>query len=183
MSSFWWYLSRATGIVATLLIVGALLWGLLFSARATGNRLRPNWWLDLHNWLGGLALAFTVVHMLAVFMDTDAGIGLVELFVPGSVSINPTPITWGVLAFYGIAIITISSYAPIKRRIPRKVWHGVHLLSLVAAVMTGLHAWQAGSDAGLTWFAVGLAVCAGVAVYPGVLRLIGIGQKAQRARG
>ncbi len=35
------------------LVVVALLWGFLFSSRATGTRLRPNWWLDLHNWLGG----------------------------------------------------------------------------------------------------------------------------------
>jgi hypothetical protein len=44
-----WYLTRSTGIVATLLAAAALVWGFLFSARATGRRLRPNWWLDLHN--------------------------------------------------------------------------------------------------------------------------------------
>ena len=56
MNDVMWYLSRATGIVATVLAVAALVWGFLFSARETGNRFRPAWWLDLHNWLGGSAL-------------------------------------------------------------------------------------------------------------------------------
>ena len=49
MNDMWWYLTRATGIVATVLAVAALVFGFLFSARETGNRRRPNWWLDLHN--------------------------------------------------------------------------------------------------------------------------------------
>ena len=59
-----WYLSRATGIVAAVLAVAALAWGFLFSARETGTRDRPAWWLDLHNWLGGLALIFTIAHIV-----------------------------------------------------------------------------------------------------------------------
>ncbi len=65
MSNLWLYLSRATGIVATVLIVLALAWGLFFSARATGSRRRPNWWLDLHKYLGGLAFVFTLLHVAA----------------------------------------------------------------------------------------------------------------------
>ena len=56
MSSWSWYLTRSTGIVAAVLSVAALVWGLFFSARNTGTRLRPNWWLALHNWLGGLTV-------------------------------------------------------------------------------------------------------------------------------
>ena len=61
MNDALWYLTRATGIVATLLIAAAVISGFLFSGRETGTRRRPNWWLDLHNMLGGLALIFTIV--------------------------------------------------------------------------------------------------------------------------
>ena len=47
--TIWWYLTRSTGIVATVLAFGAIIWGTRFAGRATGTRLRPNWWLDLHN--------------------------------------------------------------------------------------------------------------------------------------
>ena len=77
MSNLWLYLSRATGIVATVLIVLALAWGLFFSARATGSRRRPNWWLDLHPYLGGLAFVFTLLSaiylMLSVGHDDEEG--------------------------------------------------------------------------------------------------------------
>ena len=90
-----WYLTRSTGIVATLLSAAALVWGFLFSARATGNRLRPAWWLDLHNWLGGLALVFIGVHIATSWLDSDAGIGLIQVFVPGSATRDAWAIGWG----------------------------------------------------------------------------------------
>mgnify|MGYP003348278521 CR=1 FL=1 len=56
MNTWWWYLTRATGIVAAILSVAALALGLYFSSRNTGSRQKPNWWLSLHNYLGGLTL-------------------------------------------------------------------------------------------------------------------------------
>lgn len=53
MDDLWFNLSRATGIVATILAVAALVWGFFFSARNFGDKYKPAWWLDLHNWLGG----------------------------------------------------------------------------------------------------------------------------------
>ena len=76
-------LTRATGIVATVLVVAALVWGFFFSARETGQRLHPAWWLDLHNWLGGLSLVFTGLHIVASWLDSNSGVGLVQIFVPG----------------------------------------------------------------------------------------------------
>ena len=38
MNAIWWYLSRSSGIVATVLIAAALVAGLRFSGRATGTR-------------------------------------------------------------------------------------------------------------------------------------------------
>ena len=86
MSNWMYYLSRSTGIVAMLLVVAALLWGFLFSSRATGNRLRPNWWLDLHNWLGGIAMIFTIAHIATSYLDRDAGRG--SLHDPGEQGIS-----------------------------------------------------------------------------------------------
>lgn len=164
----WWYLSRATGIVATVLAVAALVWGFFFSSRNTGERRRPAWWLDLHNWLGGTALAVTGAHLLSVYLD-DAGYGVVELFVPGTVS---NAITWGVIATYLLAITVFTSW-PRKRFAPR-VWRAVHLSSVVAVALIGVHGYQAGSDANTALLSVVLIVCAAVAVYATSLRLFSL---------
>lgn len=174
MTSWWWYLSKASGIVAAVLLVLSMLWGLLFSSRATGKRLRPNWWLALHNWLGGLALAFIGVHLVAAFFDSNAGIGLTQILVPGTATGFVWPIAWGVIATYIFTVVVFSSVNRVKRRLPRRVWHAVHLVSIPAMLFTGLHAYQAGSDAGAPAYTTLLAVLAGVTIYPLVLRLAGV---------
>jgi len=174
VSSWWYPLTRSTGIVAAVLAVASLLWGLFFSARNTGNRLRPNWWLALHNWLGGLTLAFVAMHMLVSFLDSETGIGFVDLFVPSSaVGWN---IGWGVLAFWMFALVVLPSVARVRRHLPRKAWHVVHLLSVPAVALTAVHAYQAGTDSGTTIFSRVFAVLVGACVYPITLRLIGIAQ-------
>jgi len=175
MNDWLWYLTRSTGIVAAVLAVAALVWGLFFSARNTGTRLKPNWWLALHNWLGGLTFAFIGAHMVLSVLDTQTGLGIVDLFVPSSTV--GWAIGWGVVAFWLFALVVIPSMARIRRRLPRKAWHVVHLLSIPATVLTMVHAYQAGSDSLQGYFVKGLALMVGIAVYPVSIRLIGLAQR------
>ncbi len=170
-----WYLTRASGIVAAVLAVAALVWGLFFSARNTGTRLRPNWWLALHNYLGGLTLAFIGLHMLFSFFDTNAGLRFIDLLIPSGAA--GWRIGWGVLAFWLFAIVVLPSIARIRRRLPRKAWHAVHLLAIPAVVLTGVHAYQSGSDTASNYFTTALAVLIGISVYPITIRLLGIAQR------
>jgi len=182
MNSWWWYLARSTGIVATVLAAAALIWGFFFSARATGKRLRPAWWLDLHNWLGGLAFAFTVVHVLAVFADSDLGMGVKQIFVPGASATQTWAMTFGVIAMYLVAVVSLSSIQRVRRAMPRKVWHAVHLLSVPMVVLAVLHGYQSGSDALTSAFKAGLVITVGLAVYPFGIRITGVLAKQAAAR-
>lgn len=177
MNEFWHYASRASGVVATVLIVAALGGGLLFSARATGRRRRPNWWLDLHNYLGGLAFVFVVVHVATVSLDRLSGIGVVEVFVPMTATGWAWGIAWGVLAMYIFAAVVFTSWP--RKRLSRRRWLLVHFLSIPATVMAAGHAWMVGSSRHGLWFQALLATLAGLAVYPGVLRLARVLTKRQ----
>jgi hypothetical protein len=168
----WTYLTRASGLVATVLIVLALGGGLLFSARGTGTRRRPSWWLDLHNYLGGLAFAFTAFHIYASYRDELNGIGLVQVFVPMTAEGWEWGITWGVLATYVFAAVVFTSWP--GKRFTRKTCLAVHLRSVPATFMAAAHAWMVGSDRHGLWFQALLALLAGLAVYPAVLRLTGV---------
>ncbi len=182
MTDIWWYLSRSSGIVATVLIVAALMWGLFFSARATGTKRRPNWWLDLHNFFGGLAFVFVVIHIVAVYQDELSSIGLLQIFVPMTASGWTWGITWGVIATYMFALVVFTSWP--RKRGSRRVWLMIHLMSVPAAVVAGVHAWMVGSSRGQLWFAALLAALVGLAVYPAVLRLFKAAAKrtAKRVR-
>ena len=155
MNDVMWYLTRSTGIVATVLAVAALVWGFRFSARATGDRRRPNWWLDLHNWLGGAALAFTAVHVATAYLDRDLGLGIVSLFVPGVAADGRWAITWGVIALWTFAVAVFTSWP--SRRFSRPTWRVLHLGSVVGTGLAILHAVRIGTDAG-TRVAQGVAL-------------------------
>lgn len=179
MNDLWWYLGRSSGVVATVLLVAALMWGFFFSARATGERHQPKWWLDLHNYLGGLAFTFTLVHIVATYQDQLNDIGLTQIFVPLTADGWEWSITWGVIATYIFTAVVFTSWP--KKRLSRRSWLMVHLLSIPATVMAAGHAWMAGSSSNGLWFQALLAVMAGLAVYPAVLRLAAVTTKRRRA--
>ncbi len=168
---------RSTGIVAAILLVAALLWGFLFSARSTGKRLRPAWWLDLHNWLGGASLAFTALHILATLLQSDSGIGPLEALVPTG---DNWPIAWGVVATY-LLMLTVFTTWP-KRLANRKLWRWLHLTSVGAAVLALLHSYQSGSDSGRLTFQTGVAILGGITVYGVGLRVFALVDRRRNER-
>jgi hypothetical protein len=167
-----WYLTRSTGIVAVVLAMAALVWGFLFSARATGERRRPNWWLDLHNWLGGAALVFTITNLATAYLDRDLAIGFASLFVPGVASNDRWPIAWGVIALWTFVVAVVTSWP--NRRFSRPVWRVLHLGSVAGVGLAILHAVQIGTDTGtLVAEAVALTLVA-VGTYALGVRLFGL---------
>lgn len=178
MNSWLWYFNRATGIVALVLGAGALIFGFFFTARATGRKRRPNWWLDLHNWLGGAAMVFTVVHVAAVYLDKAQGVGVLKVLIPGTGSAG---LTVGVIAMYLFAIAVLTSWP--KRLFSRRTWRILHLLSIPGAVFAALHALWLGSDALNPVFSGVLIVLTALVIYPAVLRLYSVLSKgASRVR-
>lgn len=171
MTELMWFLTRSSGVVALVLILAAIADGLIFSGRETGRRLRPAWWMDLHRGLGGYALVFTGLHLVTAF-GADLGVGLAEIFVPGAADWSSGAFTWGIVAFYLLAITVLSSWP--RRRLRRRTWHLVHLLSIPAAVAAVVHAYQLGSDALSPWFIGVLLAAVGITTYPLALRLSGI---------
>lgn len=168
MSQLMHAVTRSTGIVAMALMVLSLTWGFVFSSRATGKRLRPNWWLDLHNWLGGSALVFTAVHIVASLLDTNSGIGLVEVFVP-RMSPGGRAIAWGVLATYITTAVVFTTWP--RRWKNRRWWRVVHVLSVVGTALALVHSYQSGSDSARLAFRAGMVIAVGLSTYGLGLRL------------
>lgn len=140
-----WYLSRASGMVAWLVLAASCLWGILLVTRMLKPADRPAWLLDLHRWLGGLSVATTAVHLGTLVGDNYVHFGWRELFVPQASAWQPGPVTWGVLAFYVLVVVQLSSL--MMKKLPKRLWRSVHLLSYVMFAMATVHGVQAGTDA------------------------------------
>lgn len=141
----WWYVSRASGMVAAVLLGLAVLWGLLLSTGVIERRGLPAWLTDLHRHLSGLTVIFVAVHLVALVADSYQHFSWLELFVPFASGWKAGPVAWGVGAFWALVVVQVSSLA--RRRIGKARWRKLHYLSYPVALMTALHAAQAGTDA------------------------------------
>ena len=140
----WWYTIRASGLVAWALLLGAVAWGLVLSIRPI-RKPRPAWALDLHRFLGGIAFVFIALHLVGLLFDSFVGFSLTDLFVPMASHWRPGAVAFGVVAAYLAVAVEVTSL--LMRRLPRRVWHSVHLLSLVALGLVTVHTFTAGADA------------------------------------
>jgi predicted ferric reductase len=167
ISQTWWYLARASGIVAWLVLTASILWGIVLSTRAFPKHRRPAWLLDLHRWLGALTLALVALHVVAILADSYTAIAPVDALVPFASPWRPFAVGLGVLATWALVTVHVTSLA--MRRLPRRVWHGIHLASYGTFALGTLHAVLAGSDRSSALYqATGLvvvAVCAWAVSY------------------
>jgi DMSO/TMAO reductase YedYZ heme-binding membrane subunit len=155
MSSLPWYVARSAGIVSWGLLALSVIWGLALSTRALGRRPRANWLLDLHRFLGGLAVIFVAVHLVGLAFDSWVDIGLRQMLLPFTSDWNPVAVSWGVVGLYLLLAIELTSL--VRTRLPKRFWKGIHLSSYGLYVVATVHMLTAGTDAGskyLQWAAV-----------------------------
>lgn len=174
----WWYVSRSTGIVAWALLALAVLWGLALSTRALGKRTPAPWLLDVHRFLGGLAVIFTVVHFVTLsfdpWMSSEYGYTITQAFVPFASSWKPGPMAWGIVAFYLLLAVEFTSL--IKNRLPQKFWRGVHMASYPLYAMATIHLLTAGSDNQNPILRWSVLATVGAVIFFTVYRIVGPGR-------
>jgi predicted ferric reductase len=142
--TFPWYVARAAGLLSWVLLAAATLWGLALSTRVLGRRPRPNWLLDMHRWLGGSALAFTGLHVLALLLDRYVHFGPMQILVPFAATWHPVAVAWGVASLYLLLAIELTSLA--RARVSKRAWRRVHTASFALFVTATVHGLTSGTD-------------------------------------
>ena len=171
----WWYVARAGGLVAWVLAGLSITLGLLLSGRLA-VRPRPAWQQDLHRYLGALAVGLLGLHLLGLVLDPVVEFGPASLALPMASAWRPGAVTWGVGAAYALLLVELSSLA--MRRIPRRLWRGIHVLSFVVWIAGSVHAVTAGTDG----TAVRIIAAGGSAVIVNLTLLRVVGRRVPRAR-
>src|SRR3954454_16002065 len=168
MDTLTWYVARASGIVAWALVLATIVWGLLLATKVLGRRPSPAWLLSLHRYLGGLTVAFVGVHVGAVLLDSYTSFGPTDVLVPFTGSWHPVAVAWGIVGMYLLAAIEVTSL--LRRRLSKRAWHAVHLLSYFLFATTTVHMLTAGTDVKAV-LASTAAVMIGIAVVFGATAL------------
>jgi sulfoxide reductase heme-binding subunit YedZ len=162
-----WYLTRATGVVALLLLTGVVVLGVAGAVRWRTDRWPRFLVAGLHRNLTLLALTLLAIHVLTTVVDGYTHIGLADAFLPFRSSYRPLWLGLGALAFDLLLALTITSL--VRARVGYRAWRFLHWLAYVAWPLALVHGLGTGSDARAGWMRLLALGCAG-AVLLAVLR-------------
>jgi predicted ferric reductase len=147
----YWYLTRAAGFVAYLLLFSSAVLGLVMTSDLTGRWYRRFQAYDVHRFLSLLTLGFVVFHVFIVLPDRYIGFSLVELLVPFASPYRPEFMALGILALALLLLVVGSFYA--RRLVGFRTWRLLHYATFALFVMAMAHGIGAGTDSGQAWAA------------------------------
>jgi len=145
----WWLVSRASGVVALVLISLSVLLGLAMAAGALRRKGLKRNIARVHEHLAVTALIAVGVHGLSLLGDGWLRPGLREIAVPFAISYRPLFTGLGIIAGYLAVLVGPSFY--LRRRLGSARWRKLHRLSLLVWFLAAIHTVGAGSDATRPW--------------------------------
>jgi predicted ferric reductase len=153
-----WFATRATGVVALLLLTGTVVLGIASPSRLPRAQLPRVVLAGLHRNLSLLVLLFVALHVAATLADGYAPIGLAAAVIPFS---SPYRVLWlglGAVAFDLLLAVTLTSL--IRDRLPYRAWRLVHWLAYASWPIALWHGLGTGTDSRLSWLLALDALCA-----------------------
>jgi hypothetical protein len=170
-STITWDTARAGGFVAYILVTISIALGLALSLRWY-SRSWPRWaTTDLHRYITLLALVFTGVHSLAIWLDPYMAFTPAEVLVPFMTHYRPIWVALGIVAAYLLVAIWLSER--IQKRIGYAWWRRLHYLTFGVWGLATIHGLTTGTDTRTGW---ALLIYAGSALLVGwllAIRLLG----------
>jgi len=146
---FEWYLARASGIVAFVLLTIAVVLGLTLSGRAK-LRYWPRFAIeDVHRFAGLLTGTFISLHVLTLFVDSYLPFSLMQLVVPGASTYRPLSTALGVVAAELLLALTITNRY--RKRMSYRFWRRAHYLNFAIWGLALSHGIAVGTDRAAPW--------------------------------
>ena len=169
--STYWYLTRASGAVALVLLTASVCLGILGPLRFSAPRW-PRFAVDsVHRDVSLAGVALIVVHVVTTVLDGFAPINLVDGVIPFVSPYRPFWLGLGTLSFDLILALVITSL--MRRRLGYNAWRAIHWLAYVSWPIAVLHGLGTGSDVKKWWMLLITVVCIG-AVLAAVLGRINV---------
>ena len=141
-----WYMIRAAGITAYILLTISVLWGLALSSSAVKDWSPGPLSMVLHATISWLALLFALGHGVLLLFDDYFTYTLKDILVPFTGPYRPVATGLGVMAFWGLLLVT-PSFALKKRLFSHKSWQRLHRTTYVTFLFATAHGLLTGTDA------------------------------------
>ena len=144
-----WYATRATGVVALVLLTATVVLGVAGSARFATPRWPRVITAGLHRNLPLLAVAFVAAHVLTTVLDSYAPIGWVSAVVPFTSPYRTFWLGLGAVASDLLLAVTVTSL--LRARLGYRAWRAVHWLGYACWPVALWHGLGTGTDSRLPW--------------------------------
>src|SRR6516165_2288944 len=125
-----WYASRATGIVALLLLTAVLVLGILVNRQGRLPGLPRFAVVDIHRNLSLLAVTFIAIHVLTAVLDTYVHIPLLSAVIPFASGYERLWLGLGAISLDLMIAMIVTSL--LRGRMNRVVWRAIHLLAYLS---------------------------------------------------
>lgn len=153
-----WYATRATGVVALVLLTANVVLGVAGAARFEAPRLPRVVTAGLHRNLSLIALGFVVAHVLTTVADSYTQIGVSAAVIPFQSSYRGLWLGLGTLAFDMMLALAVTSL--LRDRLPYRAWRAVHWLGYACWPAALWHGLGTGTDTRLPLLLALNALCA-----------------------
>lgn len=174
-----WYASRATGVVALLLMTAVLLLGLLVTRQGRLPGLPRFAVTGLHRNLSLVAVVFVVLHVLTAVADSYVHIPLISAVVPLASSYERLALGLGAVSLDIMIAVIVTSL--LRRHLSRRLWRAVHLLAYVSWPVAWLHSITSSTDLRHGWLFLTAVGCALLVVAAVLWRLSAASRDVPRA--
>ncbi len=143
-----WYLARASGVVAYLLLTIVVVVGV-----GLAGRIRLTWprfaVVDVHRFGSILVGVFIGVHALTLALDSYLPFSVTQLLVPFASRYRPLPTALGIVAMELLVAVAITNL--LRARLPYRAWRRAHYATLLVWLAATIHGLTVGSDRGSLW--------------------------------
>lgn len=142
-----WYVTRAAGFVAYLLLWLSTAYGLAVSSKMFDPLLSRYFTYDTHQFLSLLAIGFVILHVVVLVADRYLPFSIAQVVVPFVAPYRPLWVGVGVIALYLTLLVSITFY--VRNWIGYRTFHVIHFASLFAWAGSAVHGLMAGTDSPL----------------------------------
>ena len=156
-STTFWYITRASGIVALVLLTATMVLGLTTTTRARTRKWPGFARQELHRRISIMSVVFLAIHVLTSVLDTYVHIGWLAIVVPFTSSYSPFWVGVGAIALDLMMAVFVSSL--LRARIKPGTWRGIHWLAYGSWPVALAHTFGMGTDAGEHWVIALGAAC------------------------
>ncbi|MGF6948050.1 sulfoxide reductase heme-binding subunit YedZ [Neobacillus sp. B4I6] len=143
MEMFEWYMIRATGLVAYLLLYLSVIIG-LYSQVQKKRKQKVTSSLFLHESLSNWALYLVGGHVGFLLIDSYISLQWVEILIPFNTDYKPLPMALGALSLYFLIMTIVTSKA--RKKIGYQKWRKLHALNPILYIFVTIHGLLIGTD-------------------------------------